>query len=253
MGQKTPSKDQVELPPAEAARVCRATAAALEKAGKDPEAIALYEKARKSDPAMEGVCRRLAVLYDRQGDFTKALEEYQRALKLNPHDADLLNDLGYAYYCRGRWTDAENSLRQAVEINPKHGRAWINLGMTLGQEERYTESFEAFAKVVSPAQAHCNVAFALTTQGKREEAKEAYRKALALNPDLRIARLALAKLEKSATRTGPAVGLADSPPKGAGYSVGTVQWDEPPRETAVQTTQSGSQTDRSLDWHQAGT
>ncbi|MCS6978044.1 MAG: tetratricopeptide repeat protein, partial [Gemmatales bacterium] len=44
-------------------------------------------------------------------------------------------------------------------------------------------------------EAQVNLAFIYQTQGKREEAKEAYRKALALQPELDLARRALAKLE----------------------------------------------------------
>ena len=127
------------------------------------------------------------------------MEEYQKLLKPSPKDADLLNDVGYCYYNQGKWSEAEKYLRQALAINPKLARAWINLGMTLAQQNRIEESLEAFAKVVSPAQAQCNLAFIWTTQGKREEAKAAYRKALTLEPNLAPARIAfLAKLEQPA-------------------------------------------------------
>src|SRR6185369_9509476 len=109
--------------------------------------------------------------------------------------ADLLNDLGYCYYSRGKWTDAETTLRKAVTANPQHQRAWVNLGMTLAQMERYQESFEAFTHAVPAAQAHCNLAFILTTQGKRDDAKQAYRLALNFDPGLTLARAALQKLE----------------------------------------------------------
>ena len=48
---------------------------------------------------------------------------------------------------------------------------------------------------MTPAQAQANLAFVLTAQGKREEAKAAYRKALQLDPSLALARDALAKLD----------------------------------------------------------
>jgi tetratricopeptide (TPR) repeat protein len=226
-GSAGPGKDQVELPPDKTAQVCRATAERLEKAGKDAEAIILYEKARKADPRMKNIYRRLAVLYDRQGDFSKALHEYEEALKLTPHDPDLHNDVGYAYYCRGRWQEAESHLRQAVAVDPQHARAWINLGMTLGQEERYGESLEAFTKAVSPAQAKCNLAFTYTTQGKREEAKEAYRKALQLEPSLAIARAALAKLEKAGSTPADKDKSPAEAPRPAGFSAGAVKRDDP--------------------------
>jgi Tfp pilus assembly protein PilF len=196
-----PAKN-LELPPDAAAEACFATAQSLAKAGQDTEAIALYEKARQAGVHQHEISRRLAVLYDRQGDFNKAAEEYKPLLQKNPKDADLLNDFGYSCYSQGKWSDAETQFRQAVNVNPKHARAWVNLGMTLAQLHRTQESIEAFSKVVSAAQAHCNVAFILTTQGRFDDAKAAYRKALALDPELTLARAALAKLENPAPRPG---------------------------------------------------
>src|SRR5262249_20656853 len=119
-------------------------------------------------------------------------------LRENPRDADVLASLGYFYYARGQWTEAEENLRHALTINPKHQRAWVNLGLTMGEQGHYAQSLEAFRKAVSEAEAHSNLAFVLTTQGKRQEAKEEYRRALELEPNLMIARRALDKLERSA-------------------------------------------------------
>jgi tetratricopeptide (TPR) repeat protein len=192
-----------DLSPAATAKVCLATAEALDKEGKAGEAIVLYEKARHNGAQNPQVSRRLALLYDQQGDSKRALEEYKQLLKHNAKDADLLNDAGYCYYNLGKWDEAEKCLRQAVAINPGHARAWINLGMTLAQEKRTDESLAAFQKVVSPAQAQCNLAFILQTQKKYAEAKAAYRQALTLEPELALARLALAKLEKASVSPTP--------------------------------------------------
>jgi Tfp pilus assembly protein PilF len=192
-----------ELPSKDSAKVCLALAEDFEKNGHDSEAVGQYERARGYDPSLKQVSRRLAILYDRLGETKQAQREFQAALKLNPRDADLLNDFGYACYGQGKFDEAEQYLRRCLAINGKHARGWMNLGLTLGQQRRYKESLEAFLHVASPAEAHSNLAFVLTTQGKREEAKQEYREALALDPELKIARAALAKLEQPAP-TNPA-------------------------------------------------
>jgi Tfp pilus assembly protein PilF len=198
-----------ELPNRDQAKINVNLAEGMEKNGHPVEAIALYEKARQLDPKLQGkVSAHLAVLYDQLGDARRALSEYQEALKANPRDADLWNAYGYYYYTRGNWTEAETQLRQALAINAKHTRALTNLGMTLGQQQRYEESLETFAKATGRASACSNLAFILTTQGKRDEAKKYYREALQLDPTLAIARLALAKLEKPEMPTPP----KDAPP-----------------------------------------
>ena len=189
--------EKLELPPKDGAKACIATAQMLAKNGNLPEAVALYERARTLDPVYETVTRRLAVLHDCLGEFAQADAEYRRALATSPKDSDLWNDSGYSHYCRGNWEAAEDAFRKALELNPEHKRAWVNLGLALAQAGRPDESFEAFAKAVPPAQAHCNVAFALAAQGNREDAVREYQKALELAPDLSLAQTALAKL------TGP--------------------------------------------------
>jgi Tfp pilus assembly protein PilF len=202
-----------ELPPKDAARACIACAEELEKHGSEAQAIAFYERARQYDPKCR-ISRRLAVLYDRQGDFQKAQEEYHKALKQAPRDADLLNDMGYGYYSRGRWAEAEKYLRQALAVKPDHAHAAINLGLCVGEQGRYAEALELFSKVGTPAQARCNLAFVLMTQHKWPEAKRLYQEALRLDPDIPLARAALAKLEKAEQQqSAPPVQTVQAPAK----------------------------------------
>ena len=204
---------RVDKSPGESAKLCLATAQQLETAGSLPEAAALYENARRSDAKLNAqIARRLGVLYDKQDNFDRARAEYEAILRKQPNDADTLNNLGYGYYSRGNWVLAEQHLRKAVAANPTHKRAWINLGLTLAQMNQEEESLKAFSKVVPPAQAYCNLAFALTTQGRREDAKRAYRRALELDPDLQLAQSALRKLnspEASSAARAP-IRIADS-------------------------------------------
>jgi Tfp pilus assembly protein PilF len=200
-----------DLPLAQSAQLHLSLADKMEKSGHDAEAVACFEKARQCDSHVQ-VSRRLAPLYDRLGDNKHALEEYQKALKANPRDADLLNSLGYFYYTRGQWPEAEQTFRQALAINPNLPRAWTNLGLTLGQLGKYDECFAAFAKVVTEAEAFSNLGFIKTTQGKLEDAKQAYREALRLDPNLRIAQVALQKLESPRPR--PSAARSDSEPQG---------------------------------------
>jgi Tfp pilus assembly protein PilF len=207
-----PEPPAPELPPKDAARACIACAQELEKNGGETQAIVFYERARQHDPKCH-VSQHLAVLYDRQGDFQKAQEEYQKALKEAPRDADLLNDMGYGYYTRGRWAEAEKYLRQALLLKPDHAHALINLGLCVGEQGHYQEALELFGKVLTPAQALCNLGFILTTQHKWEDAKHTYKEALQIDPDIPLARAALAKLEKAEQQMPSPMQLAQAPAK----------------------------------------
>jgi Tfp pilus assembly protein PilF len=186
----------VELPPTASAQVNLKLAENFERTGHPVEAAAYYERAREADPKLQCIAKHLATLYDRIGKTDQALAEFQTALKAAPNDPEVLNSLGYFHYNRGQWEDAEKYLRHAVDADPKYRRAWVNLGLDLCQQHRYEEGLAAFTHAVSKAEAHSNVAFILTVQGKFEEARREYRQALELNPNLTIARQAMAKLER---------------------------------------------------------
>jgi len=65
----------------------------------------------------------------------------------------LRGDLGYYSYHRRDWQKAEEHFRRAIAQSPEHERAYVNLGLALGEQERFQESFDAFAKVLGPAAA----------------------------------------------------------------------------------------------------
>jgi tetratricopeptide (TPR) repeat protein len=178
--------------PEEAARTSLHTAEVFDKNGREAEAIQGYEMARQANPKLSNqLSRRLAVLYDRQGNVTKASEEYAKALQAYPKDSDLLNDYGYFLYQQEKYQEAEATLVKAVQLNPKNRRAVVNRGMAIGQQGRYEDAFNVFAGAVGQAEAHANLGYIYTTQGKREEAINAYRQALMLNPNLKQAQVAL--------------------------------------------------------------
>ncbi len=190
------------LPPAESARACQVVAEKLAVQGHIDQAIDELLKARAFDPSAD-VSPVLARLYARKGDDRLTLDEFARALKEHPKDPDLWNDLGYYHYQRGNWDEAEKNYRKVVELNDKHPRGWTNLGLTLGQKGQYPEALAAFEKSSRPADARCNLAFVLCTQGKIDQAKELYHEALKLDPSSKLARTSLARLDRPAREKPP--------------------------------------------------
>ena len=75
----------------------------------------------------------------------------------------------------------------------------MNLGLALAQQGKQAEALEAFSHAVSTAEAHANVAFVLAVQGKKAEALATYRRALEMEPALKIAQIAVQRLEAAAT------------------------------------------------------
>ncbi|MFO0930835.1 MAG: tetratricopeptide repeat protein, partial [Gemmataceae bacterium] len=194
-------KEPAQLPAGDSAQLCLTVADTLATQGHLPEAIDQLRQAQQYDTKAD-VDLRLARLLARAGRDAEAVAAFERATQAHPKDASLWNDLGYHHYERGRWTAAEAALRQAVTAEAGFTKAWMNLGLTLGQQGRYEESGDAFRKAVRPAEAECNLAFVLATQGKYAEARARYEAALALEPGLEAARTGLKRLEQRPKKDG---------------------------------------------------
>lgn len=179
---------RADLPDAEVARMCVATAEAYAAEGQWDHAVALYERSRVLDPRGPSYARQLGVLHARRQKHDRAVAEFRRALEESPRDADLWNDLGYSLQELGDHTQGERAYRRALELDPRHERAENNLGVLLAESGRLDESLRCFEKHVGPAGAHCNVAAVLKQSGRLDEARWHLDRALTLEPQLVAAR-----------------------------------------------------------------
>jgi len=185
-----------ELPKGQTVQVCLATAEQLAQQRHAHEAIQLYERARALDPHATDYPRRLAPLYDLQGDLPRAAAEFQAALATAPRDPDLLNDYACLLQRQSNLPEAERLLRAALNHNPSHTRAQVNLAIVLERQGRTQEAFEAFIPAVGPAAAHYNIGMLLAKRGQHDEARRAIHQALAIDPQLSQAQMAMAYLAK---------------------------------------------------------
>jgi len=192
---ENPSGEQVQLPPAEAAKACITVAEQFEASGHDKEALRQYQIALIHQPKLKGITHRMALIYDRQGLDNKALEFFPKAIAEEPLRSDIVNDFGYYYYRRGEWTQAESLFRKTVIQDPSNKRAWVNLGMALAQLNRPEESLSAFSQAVNDAQAFSNVGVILAQAGNNDEAKYYLRQALDREPTMPQTKAVLAWLE----------------------------------------------------------
>jgi tetratricopeptide (TPR) repeat protein len=140
--------------------------------------------------------RRMAATLDRLGRFVQAEVHYQKALKLSPKDPKLWNDAGYSYYLQGRWVEAEHALKTALKLAPDDPRSRTNLGLTLAAAGRSQEALQLLSRNEGDAIGHANLGYLLAATGQVELARHHYQTALAMRPDLTLARRALTQLER---------------------------------------------------------
>jgi len=123
-------------------------------------------------------------------DAAKALnsviEDFSKALIIkDDFQATRLISIAYDYL-----DDEENQLKylnQATKISPDTALGWIDLGIFYRNKKDYDKATENFKKALEaePENINANTMYAevLDFSGKKEEAKEAYKKAIELNPE----------------------------------------------------------------------
>jgi arylsulfatase A-like enzyme/Flp pilus assembly protein TadD len=161
----------------------------LEKVGRYPEALRLYETALQRGVGKGRLHSRIADLSLRAGNKDRAITEYEKAAQFNPADLESQTNLATAYLEKGRVSDAERvfqwvlsndqqyaaahnglglvaiqkrdmttaqtQFEQAVKLNPDLVEAQMNLGLIYemaGDRARARQCFEAFLAKASPVQ-----------------------------------------------------------------------------------------------------
>ena len=191
-----PDEPSGKLKPKQAADVQIALAHTLEMQGDIEKASGLYEEAVAKDPNRGDAWLRLAILHDQQGQFTESATLYQKALKAQPGSAEIYCDMGYSLYLQNRWQEAEMNLRQALALQLDHARAHNNLGLLLARTGKADEALEEFYRAgCRDADAHVNLAFALTLDRHWPEARQQYQQALQAEPSSVPAKKGLQELE----------------------------------------------------------
>jgi tetratricopeptide (TPR) repeat protein len=120
-----------------------------------------------------------------QGKLDDAVVYYRRALALAPN-ANGHNNLGTTLEKQNKLDDAAAQFRRALELEPQHATAHYNLGNNLRVKGRYEEAIAHFKQSIAgrpdSADAWNNMGIALAEHGNLDEARDAYQKAVELDP-----------------------------------------------------------------------
>lgn len=180
----------------------------LEQRGKFEPAREIYSDLLLQHPQNPDIQHRLAVVCTRLHRYGEAQSLYTRALKRDPKNATLLTDMGYFYYLRGDSVEAELILSQALHVRPDDLRATSNLALVVGRQGRVDECLKLLRQVHDEPNALSNLAYIHHLRGEEDLAKQRYREAVELEPNLNEASVALAEL----TKLYPDISVADFVP-----------------------------------------
>lgn len=152
-------------------------AAAYERSGQLPEAVATFRDLLQEQPDFHLALNYLGYLWAENGEnLDEALGLVQRALELDPGNAAYVDSLGWVYYRLGEYDQALKHLRRAAALRPDDGTILEHLG----------DAYRALGEV--------------------EEARRAYRRALELedpDADAEAVRRKLQEVERGNGRADP--------------------------------------------------
>jgi tetratricopeptide (TPR) repeat protein len=160
-------------------------------------AIEQYEAALKLNPKYIPALYRMAFVYSQSRDFPKAIETWTRYIDVTNHSAIGYSNLGYCQELSGDADTAELSYQAGIEHDASSQACRVNYGLMLTRQGRIEEAKAQFGAVLSPAEAHYNIASVLQQQGKKDAARAEFIEALKTDPKLADAQTRLAELEKN--------------------------------------------------------
>ncbi len=170
------------------------------RAGRRPEAIAVFEGVLRRDPDQIDAMRMLAqAMMDdpSRADDIEAL--LRRVTELAPDYLAAWNELGELYLKSRKWLNGADAFRKATQLAPGNAAAWAGLGDALAQAGCPQPAAEAYQRTIelnpANAHAHMSVAHVLKDLGQQAQSIAAYRAAIARRPELGEAYWSLANLK----------------------------------------------------------
>jgi len=175
-GGKEVKKEPVETSPMYKMRM----AESLMNAGRVGESLATMQEAIEVEPNNTALRLQYGQLCFRSGRYHEAEESFLKALEMDPYQTDAHNFLGTVYQELGRPSDAEREYLTALQdlAYPTPEMVYLNLGLLYGDLGRDDEAIEALRKAVgiNPKyyKAHFHLAAALERVGQIDEAASEY-------------------------------------------------------------------------------
>jgi Flp pilus assembly protein TadD len=117
-------------------------------AGDPAHAAALYREALENTPNDALLAYKLGKTLEKIHDDAGERAALQRSIELNPQLAEAQSQLGYLLLHNGETAQAEEHFRAAVHASPFYTVAWINLAAALASEARWQQAKEALGNAL---------------------------------------------------------------------------------------------------------
>jgi tetratricopeptide (TPR) repeat protein len=182
--------------------------------GRTDEAIMYYQQAVGLLPRFPRAHFNLAQALQSQGKLAEAEASYRRTVALEPNWAEAHRSLGKVLRGSNRPVEAEASYRRAHEIAPQACEGlleWAELLDLLGRPEEGVQARQHLCKLAPQAAKHWfELGLALQRAFRPAEARDAYLRAQAIEPNLPYVRNNLAATYLECGQPGPAIAILET-------------------------------------------
>lgn len=155
-------------------------------------ALSSYQTAVEQNPKYYAAYIEMGVMnYEMGNDI--ALDYFNTALEIAPKSTEALYNKGMFFQTKQSFEDAKKCYRDILDIDSTNSQAYFNQGyIHLSYEERYDSAVFFFEKAIendsSYFYAYNNLGLSYERLGEIEKAKSAYRSAIEINADFKLAK-----------------------------------------------------------------
>jgi len=155
-------------------------------------ALSSFQTATEQKPDFYAAYIEMGVINHKLGNDI-ALDYYNTAIDIAPKSTEAWYNKGKFFQDKKMYTEAKYCFRKINEIDSTHTEAYYNQGYIKMEFEKELDSAIYFFNHVTQLDslhlyAYNNLGLALERSGEIEKAKSAYRKAIDINPDFKLAK-----------------------------------------------------------------
>lgn len=157
----------------------------LHRGGRFEEAKAEVERALALQPTYEDAIRLHGTVLMRLGQIDAGLAQFRRAMAIRPNAVSLYSDMGSALYAASRFPEALDAFERAITLSPGSAVSLTRAGVTsqqMGDTQRALDFYERANAIQPSAETFSNMGTIYYGLGDYAKAASAYEGALLIRP-----------------------------------------------------------------------